>query len=149
MKVNFENHYNCCVTLCNEDDGLYDAPAPFEDINAALAYCEEEIDVRQQAISAVIWDALTGEVYATCGFDEEDIPEEDYPAWDDDDVAEDPYYDVDYSDWDSDYLDDGCPIEDTDYLGEDGYALDDVDESNYDPYAGCDMYEVEPIDFGW
>ena len=38
MKVNFENHYNCCVTLCNEDDGLYDAPAPFEDINAALAY---------------------------------------------------------------------------------------------------------------
>lgn len=150
MKVNFENHYNCCVTLCNEDDGLYDAPAPFEDINAALAYCEEEIDVRQQAISAIIWDALTGEVYATCTFDEEDIPEEDYPAWDDDDVAEeDPYYDVDYSDWDSDYLDDGCPIEDMDYLGEDGYALDDVDESNYDPYAGCDMYEVEPIDFGW
>ena len=172
MKVNFENHYNCCVTLCNEDDGLYDAPAPFEDINAALAYCKEEIDVHQQAISAVIWDALTGEVYATCGFDEEDISEEDYPSWDDDDVAdnypnwyddvaeEDPYYDdpydiewddhyYDYGDWDSDYLDDGCPIEDTGYLGEDGYALDDVDESNYDPYAGCDMYEVEPLDFGW
>lgn len=148
MKVNFENHYNCCVTLCNEDDGLYDAPAPFEGINAALAYCKEEIDVRQQAISAVIWDALTGEVYATCGFDEEDIPEEDYPAWDDDDVAEDPDHDdpydvewddhyYDYGDWDSDYLDDGCPID------------DDVDESFYDPYAGCDMYEVEPLDFGW
>lgn len=122
MKVNFENHYNCCVTLCNEDDGLYDAPAPFEDINAALAYCEEEIDVRQRAISAVIWDALTGEVYATCGFDENDIPEEDDP------------YDVE---WDDHYWDDGCPID------------DDVDESNYDPYAGCDMYEVEPMDFGW
>lgn len=27
--------------------------------------------------------------------------------------------------WDDHYLDDGCPIEDTDYLGEDGYALDD------------------------
>ena len=149
MKVNFENHYNCCVTLCNEDDGLYDAPAPFEDINAALAYCEEEIDVRQQAISAVIWDALTGEVYATCGFDEKDIPEEDYPAWDDDDVAEnypnwyddvveDPYHDDPYDvEWDDHYWDDGCPID------------DDVDESNYDPYVGCDMYEVEPIDFGW
>ena len=148
MKVNFENHYNCCVTLCNEDDGLYDAPAPFEDINAALAYCKEEIDVHQQAISAVIWDALTGEVYATCGFDEEDISEEDYPSWDDDDVAEDPDHDdpydvewddhyYDYGDWDSDYLDDGCPID------------DDVDESFYDPYAGCDMYEVEPLDFGW
>lgn len=118
MKVNFANHYNCSVTLCNEDDGLYDAPTTFEDINAALAYCEEEIDVRQQAISAVIWDTMTGEVYATCGFDEDDIAEEDYPIWDDD------------------YWDDGCPV-------------DDVDESNYDPYAGCDMYEVEPMDFGW
>jgi len=122
MKVDFANHYNCCVTFCNEDDGMYDAPAPFEDINAALAYCKEEIDVRQQAISAVIWDALTGEVYATCGFDEEDIPEEDDP------------YDVE---WDDHYWDDGCPID------------DDVDESFYDPYAGCDMYEVEPLDFGW
>lgn len=137
MKVNFENHYNCCVTLCNEDDGLYDAPAPFDDINAALAYCEEEIDVRQQAISAVIWDALTGEVYATCGFDEEDIPEEDYPAWDDDDVAEDPDHDDPYDvEWDDHYWEDVCHV-------------DDVDESFYDPYAGCDMYEVEPIDFGW
>lgn len=131
MKVNFANHYNCSVTLCNEDDGIYDAPAPFEDINAALAYCKEEIDVRQQAISAVIWDTLTGEVYATCGLDEAEIPEEDSPEWDDD------------------YWDDGCPSEDTSYLGEDGYAIDDdVDESHYDPYTGCDMYEVEPFDFG-
>jgi hypothetical protein len=106
MKVDFANHYNCSVTLCDENDGIYDAPTTFEDINAALAYCEEEIDVRQQAISAVIWDTMTGEVYATCGFDEDDIPEEDY-------------------------------------------FPDDVDESNYDPYAGCDMYEVEPMDFGW
>ena len=121
MKVTFENKYNCSVTFCNEDDGIYDAPAPFEDINAALVYCEEEIDVRQQAISAVIWDTLTGEVYATCGFDENDIPEEDDP------------YDME---WDDHYWDDGCPI-------------DDVDESNYDPYAGCDMYEVEPLDYGY
>ena len=121
MKVTFENHYNCSVTFCNENDDLYDAPTTFEDINAALAYCEEEIDVRQQAISAVIWDTLTGEVYATCGWDENSIPEEDDP------------YDTE---WDDHYWDDGCPIE------------DDVDESNYDPYAGCDMYEVEPFDFG-
>ena len=104
MKVTFENKYNCSVTFCNEDDGLYDAPAPFEDINAALAYCEEEIDVRQQAISAVIWDTLTGEVYATCGWDENDIPEEDYPSWDDD------------------YWDDGCPIDDVDESNYDPYA---------------------------
>jgi len=149
MKVDFANHYNCCVTFCNENDGLYDAPAPFEDIDAALAYCEEEIDVRQQAISAVIWDALTGEVYAHCRFDEEDIPEEDYPSWDDDDVAdnypnwyddvaeEDPYYDDPYDvEWDDHYWEDVCHV-------------DDVDESFYDPYAGCDFYEVEPMDFGW
>ena len=65
-----------------------------------------------------IWDTLTGEVYVTCGWDEDDIAEEDYSAWNDD------------------YWDDGCPN-------------DDVDESNYDPYAGCDMYEVEPIDYGY
>ena len=131
MKINLYNFATSySVTLCNEDDGIYDAPAPFNDINAALDYCEEEIDVRQQAISAVIWDTLTGEIYVTCGFDEDDTPEEDDPEWDDD------------------YWDDGCPNEDASYLGEDGYALDDVDESFYDPYTGCDMYEVEPFDFG-
>lgn len=121
MKVNFANHYNCSVTFCDEDDGIYDAPTTFEDINAALSYCEEEIDVRQQAISAVIWDTMSGEVYATCGFDEDDIADEDYDPYD--------------TEWDDHYWDDGCPI-------------DDVDESNYDPYAGCDMYEIEPMDFG-
>ncbi len=118
MKINIYNTKPCKVTFCNEDDGLYDAPYSFDDLNAALAYCEEEIDVRQQAISAAIWDADTGEVYAVCGFDEDDIAEEDYPVWDDD------------------YWDDGCPV-------------DDVDESNYDPYLGCDVYECEPMDFGW
>ncbi len=82
MKVVLSNPYRCSVTLCNENDGLYDAPTTFEDINAALAYCEEEIDVHQQAISAVIWDTETGEIYATCGCDEDDIAEEDYPTWD-------------------------------------------------------------------
>lgn len=128
MKINIYNTKPCKVTFCNEDDGMYDAPYPFDNLNAALAYCEEEIDVRQQAISAAIWDADTGEVYAVCGFDEDDIAEEDYPSWDDNDP-----YDVE---WDDHYWDDGCPN-------------DDVDESNYDPYAGCDMYEVEPLDYGY
>jgi hypothetical protein len=132
MKIDLYNSAKSySVTLCAENDGMYDAPAPFDDINTALAYCKEEIDVRQQAISAVIWDTETGEIYVTCGWDEDDIAEEDYPSWDDD------------------YWDDGCPTEDASYLGEDGYALDDIDESNYDPYAGCDMYEVEPIDYGY
>ena len=125
MKVVFENKRNCSVTLCNEDDGMYDAPTTFEDINAAIAYCDMEIDVRQQAISAVIWDTMTGEIYATCSWNEDDIEEEDYPIWDNNSP-----YDVE---WDDHYWDDDCPI-------------DDVDESNYDPYAGCDIYEVEPFD---
>ena len=126
MKVFFENNRNCSVTLCNEDDGMYDAPTTFEDINAAIAYCDMEIDVHQQAISAVIWDTITGEIYATCSWNEDDIAEEDYPSWDNDSP-----YDVE---WDDHYWDDDYPI-------------DDVDESNYDPYAGCDMYEVEPFDY--
>lgn len=127
MKVFFENNRNCSVTLCNEEDGLYDAPTTFEDINAAIAYCDMEIDVHQQAISAVIRDAMTGEIYATCIGDEDDIAEEDYPSGDNNNP-----YNVE---WDDHYWDDDCPI------------IDDVDESNYDPYAGCDIYEVEPFDY--
>lgn len=126
MKVVFTNNRNCSVTLCYKGDGLYDAPTTFEDINAAIAYCDMEINVRQQAISAVIWDTMTGEIYATCSWNEDDIAEEDYSNWDDDNP-----YDVE---WDDHYWDDDCPV-------------DDVDESNYDPYAGCDMYEVEPFDY--
>ena len=110
MKVDFANHYNCSVTLCDENDGIYDAPTTFEDINAALAYCEEEIDVRQQAISAVIWDTMTGEVYATCGFDEDDIPEEDYFP-------------------DDDYWDDVCHVDDVDESFYDPYAGCDMYET--------------------
>lgn len=91
MTVSLTNKCNCSVTLCNEDDGMYDAPTTFEDINAALAYCEEEIDVRQQAIFATIWDTNTGEIYAECGWDGE-TPEENYPEWDDVDESNyDPY----------------------------------------------------------
>lgn len=96
MKVVLFNSHPCSVTLCNEDDGIYDAPTTFEDINAALAYCEEEIDVRQQAISAAIWDADTGEVYAVCGFDEDDIAEEDYFPDDVDESNYDPYMGCDF-----------------------------------------------------
>ena len=69
--------------------------------------------MRQQAISAAIWDADTGEVYAVCGFDEDDIAEEDEDfGWDvgcaADDVDEsnyDPYagcdmYEVEPFDYD-------------------------------------------------
>ena len=93
MKINIYNNKPCKVTFCNENDGIYDAPYPFDDVNAALAYCEEEIDVRQQAISATIWDADTAEVYVVCGFDEEDIAEEDYGEWDDWGYNEDEGYD--------------------------------------------------------
>lgn len=104
MKINIYNTKPCKVTFCNEDDGIYDAPYPFDNLNAALAYCEEEIDVRQQAISAAIWDADTGEVYAVCGFDEDDIAEEDYLVWDDD------------------YWDDVYSVDDVDESNYDPYA---------------------------
>ena len=91
MKINIYNINPCKVIFCNEDNDLYDAPYPFDNVGAALAYCEEEIDVRQQAISASIWDANTGELYAFCSFDEDDIPEEDYFPDDVDESNYDPY----------------------------------------------------------
>lgn len=139
MNVYIYNNAKCGATAWN-DDVTYEAPCDFSDINAAIAWLEEEIDVKQQAVGGSVYDLNTGELYATCSWDDGSIPEEDYGSWDDNDP-----YDVE---WDDHYWDDGCPIEDASYLGEDGYAIDDdVDESNYDPYAGCDMYEVEPIDY--
>lgn len=91
MKVTLYNSHPCTVTLCDENDHVYDAPYSFEDINAAIAYCEQQIDLYQQAISAAICDSETGEVYATCGFDESDIPEEDYYPDDVDESNYDPY----------------------------------------------------------
>lgn len=96
MKVTLYNSHPCTVTLCDENDNVYDAPYSFEDINAAIAYCEQQIDLYQQAISAAICDSETGEVYATCGFDESDIPEEDYYPDDVDESAYDPYMGCDF-----------------------------------------------------
>ena len=87
----------------------------------------ENIAITDLDTGEILWnwkDAQNGD-YDEEWLDEEDIPQEDDPY----DVDWDDHY-YDYGDWDSDYLDDGCPIEDTDYLGEDGYALDVVDESN-------------------
>ena len=133
MKIHIINNARSFIVSYWNDDASWEDPNPYSTIDAAVAAAENEIDVRQQAIGAHILDTETGEIYVTCYWDDSTIPEEDDP------------YDVE---WDDHYWDDGCPIEDASYLGEDGYALDDVDESNYDPYAGCDMFEVEPFDFG-
>lgn len=128
MKIHIYNNARSFIVSYWNDDASWEDPNPYSTIDAAVKAAKNEIDVRQQALGAHILDTETGEIYVTCYWDEDDIPEEDY------------------GDWDSDYWDDGCPNEDASYLGEDGYALDDVDESNYDPYAGCDMYEVESFD---
>ena len=119
MKVFIYNNAKCGATAWN-DDVTYDAPCDFANINEAIAWLEEEIDSKQVATGGSVYDADTGELYVSCSVDDGNTSEEDDP------------YDVE---WDDHYWDDGCPI-------------DDVDESNYDPYAGCDMFEVEPFDFG-
>ena len=120
MKIHIYNSARSFTVCYWNDDCDWEDDCPYSTIDAAMEAAKNEIDVRQQAIGAHIIDTETGEIYVTCTWDENDIPEEDDP------------YDTE---WDDHYWDDGCPI-------------DDVDESNYDPYAGCDMYEVEPFDFG-
>jgi len=135
MNIHIYNNARSFTVCYWNDDSEWEDACPYSTIDAAVEAARNEIDVRQQALGAHIIDAETGEIYVTCTWDENDIPEEDYGPQD--------------IEWDDHYWDDGCPIEDAGYLGEDGYALDDVDESNYDPYAGCDMYEVEPLDYGY
>lgn len=135
MKIHIYNNARSFTVCFWNDDAEWEDACPYSTIDAAMEAAENEIDVRQQALGAHIIDNETGEIYVTCTWDDGTIPEEDYgdwdknyPTWDDNGP-----YDVE---WDDHYWDDGCPN-------------DDVDESNYDPYAGCDMYEVEPLDYGY
>ena len=115
MKVYLYNNAKCGATAWN-DDTTYEAPCDFSDINAAIAWLEEEIDVKQQAIAGSVYDLETGEIYATCSWDDNDVPEEDDP------------YDVE---WDDHYWDDGCPVEDYDA---------DI-EMGFNPYLGAYDYD--------
>lgn len=92
MNIMLYNYARSFIIIFNNGEHEYDAPYPFSDINEALAYAEEEIDNRQQAILAHIIDAETGELYVTCSWDDESIPEEDYGDWDyNEDEGFDPY----------------------------------------------------------
>ena len=128
MRINIYNSARSFTVCYWNGDSEWEDACPYSTIDAAVEAAKNEIDVRQQAMGAHIVDTETGEIYVTCTWDENDIPEEDYGDWDDNGP-----YDVE---WDDHYWDDGCPN-------------DDVDESNYDPYAGCDMYEVEPFGYDY
>lgn len=82
MKIHIENYATSfSITFHSEENGMYDVEN-FGSLDDALAYAEEEIDVRCQATFASIWDANTGELYATCwaeAVEEEDnCPDEDW-----------------------------------------------------------------------
>jgi len=91
MKVHIE-HFATSYSITFHGTISYDVES-FSSLDDALAFAEEEIDVRQQATSATIWDSNTGEVYATCSWDDESVPEEDYGAWEDWDYNEDEGFD--------------------------------------------------------
>ena len=94
MKIHIEHFATSYSITFHSGESEYDVEN-FGSLDAAIAYAQEEIDVRCQATFASIWDANTGELYATCSWDDESIPEEDYGAWDDwgynEDEGFDPY----------------------------------------------------------
>ena len=91
MKIHIEHFATSYSITFHSDEGEYDVEN-FSSLDDAIAYAQEEIDVRCQAIFATIWDSNTGEVYASCSWDDESIPEEDYSDWDyNEDEGFDPY----------------------------------------------------------
>lgn len=86
-----------CATVSitfSDDCHSWEAPFDFHSINDALAYAENEIDVRLQALHASIWDTQTGELYVTCSAEGAEDPEEenDFSDWDyNEDMGFDPY----------------------------------------------------------
>ena len=112
------------------NNGEWNGVAMFADtinFHAIVAFCYEQFECGKSATTPgedmVITDLETGEIVWSWSEAQDGAYDEEW--------LDDPY-DVE---WDDHYWDDGC-------------LNDDVDESNYDPYAGCDMYEVEPFDFG-
>ena len=73
MRIHIE-HFATSYSITFHGAIGYDVEC-FGSLDDALAFAEEEIDVRQPATFASIWDSNTGEVYATCAAD--DTPDED------------------------------------------------------------------------
>jgi len=91
MKIHIEHFATSYSITFHSDESEYDVEN-FGSLDDAIAYAQEEIDVRCQATFATIWDSNTGEVYASCSWDDESIPEEDYGDWDyNEDEGFDPY----------------------------------------------------------
>ena len=91
MKIHIEHFATSYSITFHSGESEYDVEN-FSSLDAAIAYAQEEIDVRCQATFASIWDSNTGEVYASCSWDDESIPEEDYGDWDyNEDEGFDPY----------------------------------------------------------
>lgn len=94
MKIHIEHFATSYSITFHSDENKYDVEN-FGSLDAAIAYAQEEIDVRCQATFASIWDVNTGELAATCWWDDESVPEEDCGAWDDwgynEDEGFDPY----------------------------------------------------------
>ena len=56
----------CMIIFESETGRTYGPIATFENINDALGYAEEEIDVRQQAVKATIIDFDNNNILAEC-----------------------------------------------------------------------------------
>lgn len=98
MKVEFTNPTNRYTILFFDHDNEWYDENTYEDINDALAVIEHEIDDRLQALGAHILNPDTGEIYASCYYEDDD--DDDYPDWDDDvdETFYNPYMGCD--DWD-------------------------------------------------
>ena len=93
MKIHIVNNARSFTVSYWNDEASWEDPNPYSLIDAAVAAAKNEIDVRQQALGAHILDTETGEIYATCYWDDESILEEDYPDYDDWDYNEDEGFD--------------------------------------------------------
>lgn len=92
MNIRIYNYArNFSITYWTNDKEWED-PFCYSNINDAFAAVKEEIDVRQQAVGAHIYNTETGELYVTCISDNTTSSEEDCSEWDDVDESNyDPY----------------------------------------------------------
>jgi len=94
MLIHLNIDAKCGVNLWNDDGESYEPDFEFANIDDALAYCEEQIDIQQQYLYGNVFDVYTGEILAHCSWDDKSTPEEDYGTWEDWNYNEDEGFDA-------------------------------------------------------
>lgn len=93
MTINFENYGNFAITFYYDDNtyNTYNGNSEGYTLKECADFISENLEHSLSCVSADIIDIHTGEIVATIEKEEQEITEEDWYDWRDDEIGFDPY----------------------------------------------------------